>query len=503
MNPSSDRDRVSRRRCWLRRFLWTTLIVGTFISLLYAIENWRGARAWDQAKRDFEASGGTLDWGKLFPGKLFPDEQNFGAIPLLEGITTPEKFGDHSNTVRAALAGPEFRQSKEIREAMERSHYTTCFETGQPIDYEALREAFGERFVMPEEEPDPARAILHALEAEIGWVKDLDTATKRPMAQLLPPGGTYLDPDQPWHLGQPHIGVSRNLVVWLGRRATAAIGCGDTEVARKSLTSAFRLAHAMGTEPVLICQLVLNTQLSMLQTPLWEGLHRKLWDEKALAWLEYELNHFDLAKTFRAITATEIAWTSSVLDFFKSCSATEMTQLMGLQAQDNKGLAPSERALLMQLMPNGWFDRTKASSLMRLKSLQDALVTGDFSLAKAATEKAARHQTLIESWIPLATFDQAIRSVAWIQTRLQLTRLAIGLERHSLKHGRYPDKLDALASDFFSSLPADPMGDAWRYTCHASGNVYELYSIGWNLIDDGGQPATLKGSDHGDWVWVR
>ena len=48
----------------------------TLIAILYAEEDWRGKRAWENCKRELEAKGAVLDWNAYIPPPV-PDDQNF------------------------------------------------------------------------------------------------------------------------------------------------------------------------------------------------------------------------------------------------------------------------------------------------------------------------------------------------------------------------------------------------------------------------------------------
>ena len=65
---------------WARRILVACAMLATLIAMFYAEENWRGKRAWEKCKRDFEANGNTLDWDKYIPPPV-PDDQNFFKAP--------------------------------------------------------------------------------------------------------------------------------------------------------------------------------------------------------------------------------------------------------------------------------------------------------------------------------------------------------------------------------------------------------------------------------------
>src|ERR1035437_8115360 len=100
-----------RRFCrWLfrwrvmRRWLFVLACLATLTGLFYAVENWRGKRAWEKCRRELEAKGEVLDWSALIPAPV-PDEQNIYKAPkmaewfvrrsLIEGVSSePSKSGD-------------------------------------------------------------------------------------------------------------------------------------------------------------------------------------------------------------------------------------------------------------------------------------------------------------------------------------------------------------------------------------------------------------------------
>ncbi len=64
------------------RAYWAVLAFGALIILLvigYAVENWRGRRAWEQCKRELEGNGAVLDWSAYVPPTVAPHENLFDA----------------------------------------------------------------------------------------------------------------------------------------------------------------------------------------------------------------------------------------------------------------------------------------------------------------------------------------------------------------------------------------------------------------------------------------
>ncbi|MFA6544537.1 MAG: hypothetical protein WCS99_08940, partial [Limisphaerales bacterium] len=92
----------------------------------------------------------------------------------------------------------------------------------------------------------------------------------------------------------------------------------------------------------------------------------------------------------------------------------------------------------------------------------------------------------------------------------ELTVSALALELHRRKHGRHPDSLDRLVPEFLPAVPVDWMdGKPLRYRLNPDGS-FTLWSVGENLIDDGGDasgaPVNMRRNDFWegcDAVWPR
>src|SRR5215470_10122905 len=76
MDSTQDKQRPGRARRW-----WFALACFiTLIALFYAVENWRGKRAWEQCRRELQAKGAILDWSAYIPPPV-PDDQNAYKAP--------------------------------------------------------------------------------------------------------------------------------------------------------------------------------------------------------------------------------------------------------------------------------------------------------------------------------------------------------------------------------------------------------------------------------------
>ena len=82
------------------------------------------------------------------------------------------------------------------------------------------------------------------------------------------------------------------------------------------------------------------------------------------------------------------------------------------------------------------------------------------------------------------------------EAQLDLLQVGIALEQYHSRNGEYPPTLETIAPDLGGTVPVDPhTGEPYHYT--PQGETFLLYSVGFNLVDDGGQLHLRDG----DIVW--
>jgi hypothetical protein len=64
------------------RYLFCLGCLATLLAVFYAVENWRGKRAWENCRRELEAKGEVLDWNAYIPAPV-PDDQNIYKAPKM------------------------------------------------------------------------------------------------------------------------------------------------------------------------------------------------------------------------------------------------------------------------------------------------------------------------------------------------------------------------------------------------------------------------------------
>lgn len=112
-------------------------------------------------------------------------------------------------------------------------------------------------------------------------------------------------------------------------------------------------------------------------------------------------------------------------------------------------------------------------------------------------------------WLALETltaWDTALAKAARLDVMREQIVAAIALKRHWLRHGRLPPTLEALVPEFLAAVPRDWFADAPMRYRPGAGGTYELYSVGPDGVDDGGDSRNPQGDVRGlqlgrDYVW--
>ncbi len=106
-----------------------------------------------------------------------------------------------------------------------------------------------------------------------------------------------------------------------------------------------------------------------------------------------------------------------------------------------------------------------------------------------------------------------LRKAMVLETARSVVVAAIALKRYELRHKMLPATLDELTPDLLKSVPIDCMdGEPLRYQPKAN-EIFLLYSVGENGVDDGGDPSLENGIQSAnlqwqnprarDWVWPQ
>jgi hypothetical protein len=427
-----------------------------------------GKEAWLAWKAERIAKGDRFEWKDLVPPEV-PDEENFAMAPLVQGAIKSKDLMD-----------PRFEALKtpEVKGGM------ADWRKGTRENLQAWADAYGK--------PD----LLTALAPFEATLRELDEESRRPKCRL------------PIHYEEfetPALLSFRGAARTLRLRALANLQRGRSDLALKDVQTCLRIAHHLRKEPNLLAGLLNVAIVGIAGQPVWEGLQDHRWSEAELKCLEDELGRLDL------LASARLAWEGErmmhIVSF--SCLAEGIPCPKGLMDEQTTNKAKSLGAL-----GKGWIYR----NLLELdrfwaEYLIDPIQPSQHQLIpkESAGEWLQRRQhrkDLVMALIAIPALVGQLPKMARLQTGVDQARIAIALERFRRARGRYPESLSELSPTLMAQIPNDVMtGQPLHYKCQ--GDTFLLYSVGWDLKDDGGAvmpdkklPKSEEVIPQGDWPWV-
>lgn len=469
-----------------RFHLKTVAVLLTGIVLYYSIEKWQGKRLWAQMLREMAASGETPGMTKPEP---VPDDQDMAKAPIFLPLT---KFEEIEDGAVVWLDQKGYKRLVALRLPEKASQTGNApWRLRKSVDYSKL--------------PTNLLASLEPLRADLEEVRQ---ASLRPYASLphFWSQGTKAPQDTPWDF------------VWrmskaFELRAGLELRVGKTDEALEDVLCSLRLAnHVIQSRGNWLADASDSERvIRNAMQPIWEGVCSHQWNDRQLEALLRQLESIQLLSA-TPVYAHKCAW--QYMD--------AVNQLIPVAPWPPKPAWPrfaSDTAPLQfirAVYPKGW-------------SFQDQVMIHEWIMSEAKIVDASQNRVHPEALAQeLPVYSQDPFSLIFILPRLKELRVAIpqqtslgqtmldhaktacALERCRIANGAYPDKLESLAPRFIATLPNDIFtGEPFGYQ-HQGGDEFTIYSIGWNMKDDGGKTefdGNRPGANseinyqEGDWVW--
>lgn len=543
-----------------RRIYWIVGIVmfALTIAIFYAVENWRGARAWNEFKLQFEAKGKSLDWNDYIP-PVVPDEENAFKAPQMRpfirvaGETGPESRASESlfgvsnlpipvtpkelliarvvaasPTPATANPSPIHSQSSSLSQAatdiQEQASSRTQGASGPRLISKSLAEAEPLQINLPYQKdltaedlsvllPDfsvrlstnnvfeitlsetiSAEEYLSSTPSLQGAWAPLVAALQRPYARI---DGDY---QLPYDLPLPNFVDIRTVAQTLTQQAQSFLLLGKSKEALDYLSLVHNMRALLEPPPagnfITLVSAMINVAINGLYVAvIQDGLRLQAWSDTELQALAKQLESIHLLPLVNQALNTEL------VAFTHSAQVVPLSELLTLGV-------PKKWALLL---PRGWTYQNMVT-YARIMETQIASVEDPLPLVspqkldqaveelEALFERSSPYTYLARIAVP--NMGKSVQTAARVQTEVHQAQIACALERYRLAHGEYPVNLEALLPNFLAKIPYDVIdGNAMRYQRISPGG-FTLYSIGWNEKDDSGKTGDdlLQG---GDLVWNK
>jgi len=489
---------------WLRRICFFIAVLATGVGLFYAIENWRGARAWTHAQAMVKAKGECLDLSCVLPPPI-PTDRNFAQLPAIANAMTlvaplnrsgtyTQDLSEEAVAARARLHGFIVTEPPRSKNGFSRGH-----RLNGRLDLEAWRVAQerNTNFAAGVTTNTGAKGLMEMFATQASIMDELSGALeKRPEARYP------IHPEDLYAALVPHLGWITAAARSFALRSTVRLATGDAHGAFKDARTAFRLAETLKTECFSVWQLVRFRAHNEALRALGEGLAEHAWsDDQLVEWQALES------------TPEFKAGLEAALRLERSANCLTLDQLLHqpnlLPALFGDDIRMGISKLPPGLIPTGWWRQNQASVVRFYQPVLDQVATAPHGLLPSASmanglfynfvSRSGPYTDLTRPFVPAVSslLTKANRSI--MTSRLAI--VACGLERYRLKHGSYPTTLKELeTSKLVTSIPLDMDGQPVRYR-RTNDEWYNLYSIGPNGRDDGGEFVEVESKPALDWPW--
>ncbi|MBX3746523.1 MAG: hypothetical protein KF833_14540 [Verrucomicrobiae bacterium] len=560
--PAEPAPRRAWQTWLVAPFYTLVLLLITPLFLAVAIDNVLGTLAWNRARAGLVARSEPLSFAQLLPPRP-PDDQNFALSPLLRPLVEYEwvvtnnrtalvwKDPAGRNRLRAiGLPNPIQPANYNRRTATNDGRYPLdTYARGirahpiRRIDFDlppdlatrygvsrtgprepvAIDPAMAARYglAVPPPTPaatppvdldairaaviaDPAAEVLAYLQRFEPELAEIAEASRRPASYGWISAGPDLDISPPLS----HFAIAKTLSTLFRTRAAARLVAGDQDGAHHDTLVLLRLATISVPDPVLIAHLVRIAQTAIAFSAVAEGLGARAWSDPQLAELQDLIARFDFqTEAVRAMRGERVFGHSmfegmirGVLPNQHLLEHSEDAAPHGTPFQRIPGLTPYGLLRRSQVLQHRLYDTLIAR--LEAPDWAAAMTRSDYesSLYTDAGLEPMRPSVILPRMLTAAIATAGTKA-ARQEVTARLARVACALERHRLRHGSFPGRLDQLVPAFLPSVPLDPMdGQPLRYRPLDNG-WFQLWSVALNGRDDGGVMSTPGSDAEGDWVW--
>ncbi len=453
---------------WLWRKTWrVSLSILALLILAHLILNFIAGRRLEAELRNIRASGAPLTLKELAPPPV-PDSENAAVLysqflGVRKGMNLAEE--------EALLS---FRDAKNVRHRYEKS----------------TRGGLIRREILPPATLAEADEILSRHKEDF---RLLEEGSLRPACRF----------PVNWEAGYaalfPHQARARAAARFLLAKALADARHGRSGEALKDVTILVRLSNHLSAEPTLIAQLVRTAIISMLLQDLpkiLEAAPPNAQENRALYDL---LARMDLTGPFVRAMEGERCKGRWGFDYL-SRNPKEITAVLRLSETTGRSFRYERLRFFWPVLRVIWEPFLKLDEVYYLRYMQ-----AQIALA-AAPYDPDRYQRLEDrlshtpwyaflSRIAAPVFSRAHVSQGRLAATVELMQAALALRDYQSEHGAYPQSLQELQERGGWEIPNDPFsGKPFIY--RREGKGYLIYSVGPNLVDDGGIDFSAASHKH-------
>jgi hypothetical protein len=273
----------------------------------------------------------------------------------------------------------------------------------------------------------------------------------------------------------------------------------DEKQAANDVLMTLALARSLKAEPVLISQLVRSAGVSLAVDALNQVVNRTTLSPESLTKLskafqsmeDYDARGEGFSRSMAGELAMHLALLNNPAKLVRDLSTASATDAPEEQRHRMIEYLKQARSLKEE---HDYLETTFQQLLSARKEAFPGRLKVVSDLIRQRVTEATDRGLLLNVWLSDG-LDKHVNREARCLANLRLAMTAVALEQFRAAHNnRYPAGLSELTPDYLAATLMDPFdGQPLRYRKQDAG--YVLYSIGWDLKDDGGKPMNGKGGD--------
>jgi hypothetical protein len=429
-------------------------------------------RTWPETKRALEARGEVLDWEKMIPPPVPPEENLFddpvaaSLLPLKGNPTPANPLGVGAPRLPPACEalGVPFALSNLVN-----------LPKNADVKKELSLAELDEWFAQWDESFVQLRAV-----------------GKRPKAHFR---GDY---SSPLSAPIPNFVAARTLSQVLSSRAKVHLLMGDSPAAFADLETLRVVMKSFEAQPGTLVMAMIHVAVAGLYLEtVEEGLRHKLWADAELQKITPQLLEINFLHIVKVGIRAERAGVLRHLDALAERRRDPIYQ--ATRDAFSSGKWTSERAVI-EFSPTSWIRANQAQYARIIQGYLDGIDPEKRRIDQRQIDhQNAEVMELVSRWSPKKSilfyvtpnFSKAATTMGKNQMRAHQLALACALERYHSTHDCYPKTLDELVPAYISTLPKDVY----------SGMTipYELSNRGYELSATARQ--VKHPADRGNFIW--
>lgn len=480
--------RGSRSKIWLRRTGLTLTGLASITALFYAVENWRGARAWAAALNQVKARADQTSQAALNQLPI-PDDRNMVLHPAFRCYTLTRADGTRARRTKKDQPDPQDAEMAARWEALIKADFRANGQLGPFYD--------PDKFTPPSSEAirNTIQQLSIALAPHEPLLSSIREACQRPSAGWPRPAGRETTAD-----GNPHETSTVYFLTILQQGARALAAHSLFKAADGKMEEAWQDLQCFAQLQVLIKSYGLEL-ISALGAASLSGIQeaaviRLLECSPAIqpgaAAFEIHLaSSPPVTDLLREGAEGEAAWRLSLLIWFFGHTDRWETSQFFVSAEEWK----------YRLMPWGWLQQNAAATVLLDQDICEILR----SPGTPANRLSALEPLLAQAadgaksnpyrWMPGVTAD-VFKGMGYsflrVEARRGLLRTALLAAQQRAATGKTPQSLDDLSNDFKVRVPRSPIHDDLPVISRDAQGVWTISCQGWGESPSADENPALK-----------